>query len=331
MTQAPIDSITTEQQDAISALQAECRGKMLLTAAIVLALTVCAAGALSMSNSFDFWEAAALTGFFAVLTLAALLNRIETKYKMQARHMPELLPPGLDEATLAAWLEDDQRYITGRKKMKSERNLTLIAGFALTIFIPFAFLIGILIASIRWHINSDALGEQPLTPLCMSDNVIEKSALRIQWAGFVIWLLVLFWMMFLSMFQYTAHSKATALNSDAQSIYNAAYQYQVDLNYEGKDSRFETTIIAPGDTGEEGDLQWGIHFYCTFPERYWYAIVCDSYGTITAAYCSSSELTAADLHPQTLDEQIKLFSSPFHSDEAIGYYEYTPNSTEVNT
>lgn len=331
MTQGPIDSTTTEQQDAISALKSECRGKMLLTAAVMLALTVCAAGLLSLNPSFDFWEAATLAGFFAMLTLAALLNRIETKYKTAARNTPELLPPGLDDATLAAWMEADQRYITGRKRMKSERNLTLIAGFALTLVIPVAFLFAILIASIRWRVQSAALGEQPLTPLSMTDRAIEKSSLRLQFASFVLWLLVLFWMMFLSMFRYTAHSKATSLNADAKAIYNAAYQYQVDLAYEGKDNRFETTIAAPGDTGEEGSLQWGIQLYCSSAEHYWYAIVCDSDGTITAAYCSRSELTENNLHPQTLDEQIELFSTPFRGDKAIGYYEYTPNTTEVNT
>lgn len=333
MYQNPIDSMTSEQQEALNALKSECRGKMLLTAAVALALTVCAAGLLSQSDSFRFWEAAALAGFIAMLTLAALLNRIETQYKAAARQTSALLPPGIDDATLAAWGYADRRYAEGIKKMKSERNLILIAGFALSCLIPVAFLVSILIASFLWRSRSAALGAQPPTPFSQADCAIEKISHRLQWASAALWLLVFFWMMFVSMFSYTAHSKVTSINANAKSIYNAASAYQEYLESEGKDWRFETTIIAPGETGAEGTLQWGMQMYYSDAGRYWYAVVCDRDGRVTAAYCSLSELTADDLHPQDFEAQKELYSSPFHGDEVIGYYEYTvPDSTtEVNT
>ncbi|MBR4199826.1 MAG: hypothetical protein IKQ91_00935, partial [Oscillospiraceae bacterium] len=70
MTQEPIDCTLSEQNDALNRLKSEFRTKLLLIAAITFALTVCAAGALSIiiGSGFNFLEALTVTGFLAMLT-----------------------------------------------------------------------------------------------------------------------------------------------------------------------------------------------------------------------------------------------------------------------
>lgn len=324
MNPQPIDGLITEQQVALRALKAECRNKMLLTAGIVLGVTVLAAGFLSLSEVFSFWEAAALTGLLALLTLTALLNRIEAQYRAEARQNPNLLPPDLDDETLAYWKAADQRYTDARKQMKAERNLILLVGFVLNYVIYIALFAAIVIAAIRWQMRSKALGQKPISPFCRADAALRENKSRLLWASFALWFVVCCWMLFCAMFKYTANSKANAFNNNAKSIYHAASAYQEDLEKEGKDWRLKTTIVGQGEIGAEGSLSAGIHLYFTDAERLWYAVVCDSDGNITAVYCSRSELTESDLHPQSLDEQRALYSKPFHSDEVIGYYAPPP-------
>lgn len=333
MAQEILDGFTASQQESLNELRTQCRTKMLLLSAVMLSITVLGAGALSMSPTFTYAEAAVVIGFVTMLTLAALLNRLENQFKAQARQTPELLPPDVDSETLAAWLETEQQYQKLRRSMKAERTLILLAGFVLSAVFPPAFLISIVIAAIRWHMRSAAFEEEHQSPFHAADMAIEQPSRRIQWASFGLWIVLLGVMLWLQMMSYAAHNKVTSFNSWAKQIYNAAMTYQVELDSEDQDPRFETTIIPPGEIGAEGTLSYGVNKYCSDADQLWYAVVCDAEGNVTAAYISRSELKPSDLHPQDFESQLEQMESPFHQKEVIGFYVYTPpqETTGVNT
>lgn len=318
MNPKPTDGLLTEEEAALRELKAECRGKMLLIGVIVLGVTVLAAGALSISGIFSFWEAAAVLGFLALLILSPLLRAAEAKCKLRARQTSSLLPPELMPD--AAQLEEECRLIREEHIIKTERGLILSVGIILSLcFSPFAFFL-IAVILLRWKTWSRLSAPRPVSPFHAHDTIIESAAGFTRAAAVVLWILVLFLTVYFASFRYTANSKTSSINAGAKSIYYAASAYQDDLKEAGMDWRLKTTIVEQGEIGEEGSLSAFVHMYFSDSERLWYAIVCDSNGNITETYVSRSELTLSDLHPQSLDEQRALYSSPFHSDEVIGYY-----------
>ena len=112
------------------------------------------------------------------------------------------------------------------------------------------------------------------------------------------------------------------MNQTAHSILNAALTYETDLDETGSRPEWETVIISPGDSAEEGSIQFGVEKF--MPDMkdaaLWYAVVTDGQGSPCEAYCSRTPLTADDLTPPDLTEQRRLASSPFRVREIIGYW-----------
>lgn len=328
MNPKPIDGLRTEEAAALRELKAECRGKMFLTAAVVLGVTVCAAGLLSLAGIFSFWEAAALLGFLALLVLSPLLRGTETKCKLRARQTPNMLPPELmpDDTQLA----DECRRIREAQKIKTERGLILTVGIILSLcFFPFAFFL-IAVIILRWKAWSRLFGPKPLSPFHAHDVIIESAAGFTRAAAVVLWIFVMVLTVYAASCRYTANSKVQSINAAAKTLYHAAVFYQEELKENGEDWRLKTTIVEKGKIGEADSLSAGVYLYFTESEQFWYAVVCDSDGNITETYISRSELTLSDLHPQSPDEQRALYSKPFRGDEVIGYYAPPPESGNDN-
>ena len=333
MTQEPIECALSEQKEALNRLKSEFRTKLLLLAAVILALTVCAAGALTVifGSGFNFLEALTMTGFLAMLTFAALADHVRKQHQRIARGTPEIFPPDTDDATLAAWQAADQEYENQCKKMTAVRILVFLGGLVGSALIPFALPIALVVLLLLRAHQKDRLNALPHSPLKAANEAFTGISNLMQWVWFAGWILCLGLMLVVQTNEYTAGSRVDSINGDAKSLYNAVAAYQADLDAQDKEWRFETTIIPPGEIGAEGSLSYGVHYYFQDSEKYWYAVRFDQNGNVKETYISRSELTESDLHPQTLEEQRELAKNPFHQKEVIGYFVKAENAvTEVN-
>ena len=247
--------------------------------------------------------------------------KTEEKRKIAFRQHSELLPSDFDSDQLGDLERADLAFNAGRKKIRQNRNAILILSFVLMVVFPFSLFIGIPAALIYSIFAKQKLGARQITPYARLDAHAETWNSTMQWCYFVLWIIAAVFALICAGLEYTAGSRVKNADSSAKSVYNAAKAYQNELCEQGLDPKLETVIVSPQDPRTEGTLAYGIHPYYSDGDRYWYAVVCDENGNITAAYWCRTELTPEKLIPPAHEDQLETAKSLFHRDELIGYYQ----------
>ena len=219
-------------------------------------------------------------------------------------------------------VQADQTFCQEMEKLKNERLVLMIGCIFASLFV-WLFL---MIAGLRAHF----IKTRPGTAICAAWHYASHLARKARAFTFYLLPILLMCLYIPLSFQKRGVSIVTKRNTIAQDICNAVQTYQNELEEAGQHPKWETVIAGPGETAEEGSLQFGVQKYASqyLTERFWYAVVTDENGEVREVYCRYYDLTEADLTPPDQQEQQEIASSPAHAREAIGYYQRTGSGTE---
>lgn len=273
----------------------------LITAAAAAALALAAWRRTTISPLF-------MLAFGFLAGFAALWIMMSVTEQTCNTHRPPAPPPTGEQLT------NDQNCKKEQEKLRGERSVLLIGAFFIFPLIP----LFLLIAALRAYF----IKERPGTAGYASALYASHLSRRINAVSFFFLPALLMCMVLPASWQHLGTGRVTSMNQTAHSILNAALTYETDLDETGSRPEWETVIISPGDSAEEGSIQFGVEKF--MPDMkdaaLWYAVVTDGQGSPCEAYCSRTPLTADDLTPPDLTEQRRLASSPFRVREIIGYW-----------
>ena len=316
------------QDNPVRAMRRKIRYTYLISFAVWFGICFGIAFLFGMRKGFDRTETAcafAAVFFFGLIALLVALNIIRTRLDLSIKNSTELIPTGADEETVREWLRSDAIYLEQIGAMNRERKSLITLGILLSLFLPLFFIL----AEINYRNRIRALGLHPGTPVAALRRFSEKRERGYGWTGFFILLFCVFMILFSSMLAFVGKSKVHTLNTEAKCIYNAAVNYQTDLDYADQDTHLRTVIINGQMPGDETEFHEGICGYYSDASRLWYAVICDENGQITDAMCAKRPITEEDLaHPQTYDEQLAYMSSMFQQKQTVGYYHPVPAREE---
>lgn len=210
-------------------------------------------------------------------------------------------------------MQADQAFDTETKKLKDER-IALAVGSVLVFPLIGFFL---LLAGIRAY----AIKSRPGTAISAVSYYAANLARKARAFTFFFLPAMLLTLYIAAGWKGRGTELLAKRSRMAHDIYGAAAAYQNELEEAGNAPDWETVIVAPGQTAEEGSLQFGVQKYIPqlLTEKFWYAVVLED-GQIEEVYCRYHEITPDDLTPPVFEEQMKIASSPAHAAEAFGYY-----------
>ena len=271
-----------------------------ITATVAAALALAARQRAILSPLF-FCAFAFLGGFAALWIMVSV-----TEQTCNAQRPPA--PPPTGEQ-----LTNDQKCSQEQEKLRGERSIMLVGAFFIFPLIP----LFLLTAALRAYF----IKERPGTAGYASSLYASHLSRRINAVSFFFLPILLMCMVLPLMWEHQGTAKVTSLNQTAHSILTAACTY-AESDKDNRLPEWETVIISPNDTAEEGSIQFSVEKY--LPDiktsALWYAVAIDENGSISEVYCSRSPLTESDLTPPDFAEQKRLASSPFHAREVIGYW-----------
>ena len=330
--------ITTDENKEVctaevSELLGSANRKMLLAAAICIGVTTLFGGLYAHAAESNIFSGAAFVGMFTVAVTVAVIHRIKSKAQQDAQYSDIIRGEITDDSLRFTAADADEQFDRAEKSNKIVVFLLLFIGLLFGAFQPLIYPAALLAAAVFCIFANRKLAAMPATPMKRVSGLAKAFSNTLTVLLIALWFGTCCVMLIYFMMQTTANSRVETYNSMARSVYQSAVTYQEDTAASEPDTRLETVIIPPDETGEPGSFVYAMrNLYYSDSAKYWCAIICDEQGKPTDTYISMKELTPDMLTPQNRDEQRKTASSPFSRDNLIGYYHAEPKEeTEKQT
>ena len=135
----------------------------------------------------------------------------------------------------------------------------------------------------------------------------------IGWCTFYFVGFVLFWTLATAMAEHIGHSKISAARSNAKMVYQTLRTWQEQHPGETLHAINDSTA----DPAAKGSPEALVQEYLVKSADFHYAVTLDDNGNPEAVYWSKRPITADEMHPFDLQEQLDRYMSPFVRDDEI--------------